>query len=174
MASTSPSSQNTIIEWATGVDHAYLNARLFSYVSTKATISTLRFAMKHSSLPACRNLSEELLLMIAYHVREMCFIPQLEKWDRLSVFLTPNSWIWTKSSPEVINAVIHDGDEPVDLSRLLLGYYGEVTKLHHDDVQRYHQILTRINGASKFAKCAEVNVPCPEYSRNRVFTYRFF
>ena len=156
MASNSPPSPNTTIAWATAVDPFYLNARLFAYVSTKAIISTFRFAMKHSPLQACRSMSAELLLMIADHVRETCFLPQLEKWDRLSVFLTENSYIWTKSSREAVDAVINEGAQPVNLDHLSMGYYGEVSKIHREDVQRYHQILTRINGASKFARCAEV------------------
>ena len=164
MASDSSALRNPTIAWDTHVDLAEMSARLVSYVSTKAIISTLGLAMKYSTSKACQNMPEELLLMIASHVRETTFLLESEKWVKMSIFLEGKFEVWHSVTQEVLDTELYKSDNPV-------GYRGsvglwfphpeKVSKLqpYQQDVERCYRLSLSKYPAPMLAKCVEVYRP---------------
>ena len=94
MSADPASSGSILLAWAVPVDLAWLGARLFAYVRTKATITTLRLVSKNSPLTACRSLPEEIISLIAIEVREMVFQLKIDDWVKFTTYLS--SWRLTQ------------------------------------------------------------------------------
>lgn len=173
MASDSPASQNTTIAWNTHVGLAKLSARLVTYLSTKAVISTFRFAMKHSSSKACQNLPEELLLMIAHDVREMGWQLESEKWDNLTNSLIRTCEFWRRASQEtLLGKRLYGGYQNAE-SHGSLGvwfpHYEGLSELEPDqqDMEHYYKLQACGDDASMLVKCVEVNLLYQIKKRNK-------
>ncbi|KAL8792644.1 MAG: hypothetical protein Q9195_004772 [Heterodermia aff. obscurata] len=156
MASDDPASLNKTIAWDTGVDLAHLSARLLSYLTTKATISTFRFAMKYSSTEACRNLPEELLMMIANAVREPCFRLELEKWDILSKLIAKMCEIFAVPSQGEVNRKLTMVYKHAGCRGHLGVWFPHDYAESNSEPNPHHRVQLSGKSASTLAKCKEI------------------
>lgn len=144
--------QDVIFAWAAQVSLAQLGTRLTAYTDTKASITTFRLVAQKSQSKALRNLPEEVHELIASEVREPVFEREIKIWVKRSGCLNHFCSMPYKECED---------EETYDR--------------HLKDIEDWSNILTSLDGESKFAKRVRVRIsaflhPKPLIIKQYVFT----
>ncbi len=140
---------NIIIAWAIPVRLEPLAAGLQAYTETKAAITKFRLAVRNSAIVACQITPEEIISLIASIIRDEAFSRKTKKWTAVTRCLTNTCDKMSHLSRQDTNRIIRNGGTKNQLR-------WEAEEKHQDCVIQYCEMLSKLGGSSKFAKCAQV------------------
>ena len=153
---TSSISQNDIIlAWAMPISLSQLGARLETYATTKAAITTFQIAARKRMLAIPHTLPEEIIGMIASKVRDVDFKPKMKLWAQI------NRCLANKCNPLSHLSIDYSmfSSNVSERSLLKHGGYEEAAEVHQKRVKWYCKMLSNLDGkSSKFAKCVRVSL----------------
>ena len=159
MSANLASSGDIMVAWAVPVNLAWLGARLFAYVGTKATITTFRLVTENSPLTACRGLPEEVISLIAVEVREKVFQQKINDWikftmcldsSRITKFRLIDMDINNLCSMAQVELFDEGYEESSDMNLLV-----NAVKTHPQNLELMCYFLTDTEGTT-LAKCSQV------------------
>ena len=159
--STNSDSRNDIsLTWATPVNLAQLGARLTAYAETKAAITTLRLAIRDTTLFAFHSLPEEIIGMIASEVRDITFRQKMKQWVKIGKCLTNTCTTLShldQAQLEYLDFLAEEPPSRISKKRLSDKFFWEsAAEEHQGDVGRYCEALSNLEGSSEVARSAQV------------------
>ncbi|KAL8942231.1 MAG: hypothetical protein Q9211_001475 [Gyalolechia sp. 1 TL-2023] len=149
MANNPVTSQDINIVYAAQVSLPQLCARVLAFVETKASITTLRFSVRHAPFSAAlHSLPEEMISMVAGYLRDLAFEDQIERWLRLSRCLAGECKTSSHLRPDERAAPGYDSPN----SNYDEALVEDAWQRHAEAVNCCYKDLTDLDGNSGFAK----------------------